>query len=621
MCAILGAYSNKPLAKTTFQKALDILAHRGPDAEGIFFSVNGQLGLGHRRLSIIDLRTSANQPMTSPDGRWTIVYNGEVYNYREIREILKRKEVGPFKTDSDTEVILMAWMHWGCEAPQYFNGMFAFAIWDNQTEELWVCRDRMGIKPLYYSLEGGFNFASELKGIRNLLKQPLKISSRAVQSFLHLGFIPEPESIYHEVKKFPAGYYGRYTQKDGLELKCYWKPEDQITVLSNQTEQEALAAINQSLRSSIEFNMVSDVPFGTFLSGGTDSSLVTAIASNLSKKPLKTFSIGFKDAKFNETGYARRVAQHLGTDHTEFVLTEKEAIPFLESMPQTYDEPFADTSAIPTMFISQLARRDVTVILTGDGGDELFMGYGAYDWANRLQNKLLKAAANPIRKLLSLGSDRYKRVAGLFDPDGLTYPRSHIFSQEQYFFSNSEVRALLTSPDDGSFYRYTDPGDLNRSLSPAELQAFFDLKVYLRDDLLVKVDRGSMRYGLECRVPLLDYRLVTLALNLSKDLKVLHGERKWILKKLLEGYLPVELIYRPKWGFSVPLSKWLKGDLRYLIDEYLNDSVVENCNVVKSSYVRDLKSRFLRGEDHLFNRIWVLIVLHIWIGNSHKNSG
>ncbi|MEQ8416813.1 MAG: asparagine synthase (glutamine-hydrolyzing) [Imperialibacter sp.] len=613
MCGIFGKFVEQGvLDQKQFKSVSEILAHRGPDAEGFFFSQDRQLGLGHRRLSVIDLRDIANQPMSSADGNWTITYNGEVFNYREVRQELMEEGVGPFKTDSDTEVVLLAWMHWGPFAVEKFNGMFAFAIWDQRNRDLWLCRDRLGIKPLFYSCEGGLSFASELKGIFPLLTQPLTRSNRAIAAFLHLGFIPEPDTVYEEIKKFPSGHYGCYKGDKQLELVSYWKPEEKIGNRTAYTEKEALDAVESAISSSVKYRTIADVPFGTFLSGGTDSSLVTAIAAKLTSKPLLTFSIGFKEGKYDESKYAARVARQLGTEHAEFILSEREAMPLLEDMLATFDEPFADTSAIPTMMVSRLAREKATVILTGDGGDELFMGYGSYKWAQRLSNPLVKAMATPTKMLLSMGSSRYRRVAGLLDLENDGFIRSHIFSQEQYFFSSMELKAFLRTNDHDDFYKYRDPLGLARKLSAAELQALFDLKVYLKDDLLTKVDRASMKYGLECRVPLLDYRLVELALNLPETFKK-RGQSKWILKKILERHLPKELIYRPKWGFSVPLSRWLRGELKYLIDEYLNDSVVEAVGVVNATLVKKMIERFMKGDDYLYSRIWVLIVLHHWV--------
>ncbi|WP_339811912.1 asparagine synthase (glutamine-hydrolyzing) [uncultured Imperialibacter sp.] len=613
MCGIFGAaVDGRPLDRVLFQTVSGVLAHRGPDAEGLFFSPDGNLGLGHRRLSVIDLRDIANQPMSTPDGRWAIVYNGEVYNYREVRQELALEGAGPFLTDSDTEVILLAWRQWGPQAVNRFNGMFAFSIWDQQEEELWLCRDRLGIKPLFYSITDGLAFASELKGVLPLLSRKPTVSKHALKAFLHLGFIPEPGTIFEEISKFPSGHYGRY--KNGhLELTAYWHPDRRIQEQSNATEEEAIQSFQEGLYSSVKYRMIADVPFGTFLSGGTDSSLVTAIASDLSSQQLKTFSIGFKEAKFDESQFAMKVASHLRTDHTSVMLEEKDAMPLLLEMMATFDEPFADTSAIPTMLVSQLAREKVTVILTGDGGDELFLGYGAHDWARRLSASLARPFATPVSQLLAHGNSRFKRIGHLFEGAGFESIRDHIFSQEQYFFSNAELARLINDSYQTKPYSYSDPAELARQLTAAEQQALFDLKVYLKDDLLTKVDRSSMKYGLECRVPLLDYRLVEMAINMPVSLKRRNGERKWMLKKILENYLPKALIYRPKWGFSVPLASWLRGEMFFLIETYLDDDLVDAIGVVNKQVVNALIKRFLRGEDYLYQRLWALIVVHRWM--------
>ncbi len=617
MCGIFGSFSSLPKDLVSrFSEISTLISHRGPDAEGFFFSQDGKLGLGHRRLSVMDLREVANQPMTTVDGRWKIVYNGEVYNHAELRKLLLHEGVTVWRTESDTEVVLNAWAHWGPGAVKRFNGMFAFAVWDSELEELWLCRDRLGIKPLFYSTTQGLAFASETKGVLPLLLQKPTVSKHALKTFLHLGFIPEPETIFEQINKFPSGHYGRY--KNGhLELNSYWRPDCQIREQSKATEEEAIKSFQEGLYSSVKYRMIADVPFGTFLSGGTDSSLVTAIASDLSPQQLKTFSIGFKEAKFDESQFAAKVARHLGTDHTSVMLTEKDAMPLLLDMMAAFDEPFADTSAIPTMLVSQLAREKVTVILTGDGGDELFLGYGAYDWANRLSAGLAKPLATPVSKLLAYGNSRYKRIGHLFEKAGFDSIRDHIFSQEQYFFSNAELPSLLSEPFQTEPYSYSDPVDLARHLTAAEQQALFDMKVYLKDDLLTKVDRSSMKYGLECRVPLLDYRLVEMALNMPVSLKKRNGERKWMLKKILESYLPKELVYRPKWGFSVPLASWLRGDMFFLIETYLDDDLVDAIGVVNKKVVNALIKRFLKGEDYLYQRIWALIVVHRWMKENH----
>jgi asparagine synthase (glutamine-hydrolysing) len=361
------------------------------------------------------------------------------------------------------------------------------------------------------------------------------------------------------------------------------------------------------------------VPFGTFLSGGIDSSAVTAIAQSISSQPVKTFSIGFKEAKFNESEYARKVSEHLGTQHHEFIVTENDALGLIDKMMTAYDEPYADSSAIPTMLVSKLARKYVTMTLTGDGGDELFMGYGAYDWANRLNNPVVQFLRKPIAAVLSQAGSRYKRGAGVFNYKHSARRKSHIFSQEQYFFSEEELDELVKPDYQAEIIFNENFGLLARKLSPAEEQALYDIKYYLKDDLLVKVDIASMQFSLEARSPFLDYRIVEFALNLSEDLKKKNEVSKYLLKEVLYDYVPRQFFERPKWGFSIPLYQWLKADLHYLIEKYLGEEIVAKYAVVKPEKVKQLLTRFEKGEDFLYNRIWALILLHKWMNDHAAN--
>jgi asparagine synthase (glutamine-hydrolysing) len=364
--------------------------------------------------------------------------------------------------------------------------------------------------------------------------------------------------------------------------------------------------------------MISDVPFGTFLSGGIDSSTVTAIAQNISNQPIKTFSIGFKEAKFNESEHAKKVSDYLQTDHHEFIVTENDALGMVDKMLSAYGEPYADTSAIPTMLVSKLARKHVTMTLSGDGGDELFLGYGMYDWAKRLNNPLVKLMRQPIALVLSQMGNRYKRASGVFNYKSNKRIKSHIFSQEQYFFGEEELDELLQPEYRQHILFDEDFTHLKRNLSAQEEQSLFDIKHYLKDDLLVKVDVASMQFSLEARTPFLDYRIVEFALNLSEDLKKKNGTTKYLLKEVLYDFVPKKLFNRPKWGFSIPLAKWLKNDLHYLIEKYLSEEMVAKNAIADFEKVRSLVNRFEKGEDFLYNRLWVLIVLHKWMEDSHQ---
>ena len=626
MCGICGFYSSSGVfSENDLRKMTSSLAHRGPDADGVF--QEGSVGLGHRRLSVIDLSQAANQPMVSHNERFVIVYNGEVYNFKEIEKEFRIQTLPALptgqaggrqdsefrmKTSSDTEVILEAFTFWGVDFVHKLNGMFAIAIYDKAENSLFIFRDRVGIKPLYYYWDGqNFAFASELKALKQsgFIRKNISANPVAINEYLHLGYVPEPHSIYQNIYKFPSGSFAKIN-KDGLEIKSFWTIEDKIKPHSLNNEQEAFCQLKELLVSSVKYRMISDVPFGTFLSGGIDSSLVTAIAQSLSAEPVKTFNIRFAESAFDESPYARAIAAYLGTNHHEYTVTEKDAIELIPVILDIYDEPYADSSAIPTLLVSKMARQNVTMTLSGDGGDELFMGYGAYNWAQRLKNPFVKALRKPAHLLLSNMSNKYRRVSTFFDYENEVSLKSHIFSQEQYLFSRKEVRSLLI-PD---FYReillkesYTN---LPRKLNPAELQSLFDLNYYLKDDLLVKVDRASMHYSLETRVPLLDYRIVEFAYNLSPDIKYRNGISKYLLKKVLYNYIPSAYFDRPKWGFSIPLKKWLKSDLSFLIDEYLSAKAVNETGFLHAEKVASLIKQFrVDNKNYLFQRLWELIIL------------
>lgn len=608
MCGIAGFYTkNKSFSEDELGLMLQKIAHRGPDAEGSYF--NKVVALGHKRLSIIDLSENANQPMFSHSGDTVIIFNGEIYNFQEISLELGIKP----KTSSDTEVILEAFEKWGPDFVNKLNGMFAMAIYKISENKLFLFRDRIGIKPLFYFYDGKqFAFASELKALTPLkyIAEHLEISQDAVGTFLHLGYIPAPQTIYKNTYKFPQGAYAIY-DGEKLEVKQYWNINEKITAKKQSNFQEAKVQLSDLLQQSVKYRLISDVPYGTFLSGGVDSSLVSALAQKVSNHQLKTFSIGFADSKFNESKYAQKVAQHLDTDHHAFTLTEKEAIDLVPDIFNYYDEPYADASAIPTMLVSNMARQHVTMTLSGDGGDELFHGYGMYSWAQRLSNPMLRLLKNPTKQALQLMGNRYKRISHLFNWSDYRNIKSHTFSQEQYFFTEKELALLLK--DKVYSMGLNEWPEVNRKLTSKENQALFDLMYYLPDDLLTKVDRASMKYSLESRVPLLDHNIVEFALNLDPSLKVQNGTAKYLLKEVLYDFVPRELFDRPKWGFGIPLNKWLKTDLKYLIDTYLSESQVKKAGFVCEKTTSKLVHEYLTTKnEYLYNRVWVLICLHKW---------
>lgn len=590
----------------------DALQHRGPDAIG-YFSEKA-ISLGHTRLSIIDLSANANQPMLSHNQRYVIVFNGEVYNYNEIAKQLKIEQ----KTTSDTEVILEALAKNGTESINLFNGMYAIALYDRKDETLTLIRDRVGIKPLFYFWDGNhFAFASELKALLKLdiVKQNLKLNYKAVNDYLHVGFIPEPQTIYENIHKFPAGSYG-ILKENHFTIKKYWNISKHINAQTINNEKEAKEKLKELITDSVRYRLVSDVPFGVFLSGGIDSSLVAATAQHITGN-IKTFSIGFQESKYNEAPYAKAVADYINTKHTEYTVTYNEAITLINDIIAQYDEPFADSSSIPTMLVSKLAKNDVTVVLSGDGGDELFWGYGAYHWAKRLSNPLVKYFRYPIAACLIMGNSRHKRIAQMLRFDTHDFRPAHILSQEQYFFRTREINLLLHQ-DYKSSMSFYKPKIEQRNINSKEEQSLFDFNHYLKDDLLVKVDRASMKYALEVRVPLLDYRIAELAFNLSPKLKHTNYCDKYLLKQVLYDYVPSSYFNRPKWGFALPLNYWLKNELSPYIEEYLNPEKIKKQNLLDAKQVEKILTKYKSGDDYLYGRIWNLLMLEMWLKKNNK---
>lgn len=610
MCGIAGFYSkNNPdfVSKEELDLMTTALVHRGPDAEGQYYTE--LVGLGHKRLSIIDLSNDANQPMGSHTMRYICVYNGEVYNFKEVAKDLNIE----WKTNSDTEVVVEAFAEWGITFINKLNGMFSIAIYDKQENLLYLFRDRIGIKPIYYYWDGeNLAFSSELKSLLKVkyIRERRQINYSAIYEYLHLGYIPEPNTIYANIRKFPNGQIGIVSQ-NGFRMESYWGIEGAIRRNIITDFQEAKIKLHELIHSSVKMRLVSDVPFGTFLSGGIDSSLVTAVASQEYSGKLKTFSIGFEDSQYDESKFARNIANYLGTEYYEYIVTEDDAKKIIVDILDFYDEPFADSSAIPTMLLSKLAKEHVSMVLSGDGGDELFHGYGAYRWAKRL-NKLPLRTLNELTALLMsiIPSNRFRRASNLFRYKNKSTIKSHIFSQEQYLFSERDLEKIL-NPDllfDNSLDQ--DYSNFVRKLTPEESQAVFDLYYYLKDDLLVKIDRASMRFALETRVPLLDYRIVEFALNIDPKFKIQGNIQKYILKEVLYDHIPREYFDRPKWGFAIPLKKWLANDLAFLINEYLNEKIITQYDIVDFEKVSKLIKKFRSGHEYLYNKIWLLIILH-----------
>ena len=612
MCGICGFYSSsKIFSRNDLENMSKSIAHRGPDAEGFFYE--GNVGLGHRRLSIIDLSNAANQPMISHNGRYIMIFNGAVYHFKVIENKLRRSNCDlHLKTSSDTEIILEAFSFWGNNFVQKMNGMFAIAIYDKLNNSLHLFRDRVGIKPIFYFWDGeNFAFSSELKALKQIgfIKKNISINYTAINEYLHIGYIPQPNTIYQNIYKFPSGSYANLNNNN-LIFHNYWNIEDKLRNEILTDEIQAKQQLKDLLISSVKYRMISDVSFGTFLSGGIDSSLITAIAQSNSNEPINTFNIRFVDSKHDESQYAKNIARYLNTNHHEYTVTEKDAIKFIPELLNIYDEPYADSSAIPTLLVSKMAKQNVTMTLSGDGGDELFMGYGAYRWAERLNNPLIKAFRKPAQLVLSNLSNKYRRASKLFNYENTENIRSHIFSQEQYYFSRNEISNLLKK----DFYREIllkeNIENLSRVLSPSEKQSLFDFNYYLKDDLLVKVDRASMFFSLETRVPLLDYRIVEFAYNLSPQLKYKNNISKFLLKEVLFDYVPAKYFERPKWGFSIPLEKWLNNELSFLIDEYLSTENISKTNIFNFDYIFNIIEQYRKhNRKYNYNRLWELIVI------------
>lgn len=610
MCGISGIIG-KNISQNEIVNMISKLSHRGPDAQMVWN--DEKCFLGHRRLSIIDLSAAANQPMHSACGRYVIVYNGEIYNFKEIASELKLK----LKTNSDTEVILEAFVKLGHDFVNKLNGMFAIAIWDKDLKELHLFRDRIGVKPLYYYIDNEiFAFASELKALTSLqrIKSKLTIDKNALASYFHYGFIPQPLSIYNQIKKFPQAHSAVYKHPE-FKICQYWDLTNLDEKSKITSEVEASSQLDELLNSAVSSRLVSDVPFGSFLSGGIDSSIVTALAQKHTSGKLNTFSIGFKESAYDESAFAAKIASFLGTNHHEYILSEKDALNYIPDLMKIYDEPFADSSALPVLLVSLMAKQEVSMVLSGDGGDELFMGYGSYNWAKRFDNPMLYAFRGMIKTLLEKSDSRKRRAARLFDFDSKTNLVSHIFSQEQYLFNNKEVEQLLSFKADlpSAFKEFCESS--KRRFSSKELQSIFDLFSYLPDDLLVKVDRASMQNSLEVRVPLLDYRIVEFSYLLDENLKVKQKVQKYLLKNLLYKYIPSEYFDRPKWGFSIPLQKWMRNELKDWIEAMLSSEDLEDLLQNRISEIESV-AKWRQGDDMHYNRVWQLAVLSSWISSN-----
>jgi asparagine synthase (glutamine-hydrolysing) len=647
MCGISGfvwAPENDNLARSAREvliRMTDKLIHRGPDAAGYWTSEQHRIGMGHRRLSILDLSPLGEQPMTSGSERFTAVFNGELYNYLNVRRELDEAGVPPSKGHSDTEVLLAAVEEWGLEgALQRFAGMFALAIFDRKTSRLYLARDRIGEKPLYYGLVGStFVFASELKPFTQIEGWDPVVSRQALQNYLWLGYVPSPLCIFKNIRKLEPGTIAcvsttEHPRKlDTVTLTKFWSLRAQISKNPpgsfTGNHSEAKHHLNETLTQVVRQHMLSDVPLGAFLSGGIDSSLIVALMQAESRNPVRTFSIGFDREGFNEAPYAAAVAKHLGTDHTELMVTGQDALNVLPKLTEIYDEPFSDSSQIPTYLVAKLARASVTVALSGDGGDEVFGGYTRYIYANKAWENLSKLPYR-LRRIVALSA---LKILPLLEQSGMGAGK--FFAQSHKSWMNAtRLRKLLKLAGCRDFREvytclvssWADPGRLLAfpsqaiklfeevdNLSREESMMMADSLHYLPDDILVKVDRACMAVSLESRAPYLDHRVVEFAWSLPLHLRVQNGEGKMLLKEVLFDRVPKALLDRPKMGFGVPLSEWLRGPLRIWGQDLLSSASVNRIGLNRNKQLFVDWNRHLQGIDGQETPLWTLLSLISWV--------
>lgn len=640
MCGITGLWgaANQAGLNAIIDAMTDTLVHRGPDDRGTWIDEAAAMALGHRRLAIIDLSAEGHQPMTSANGRFVLVYNGEVYNFAAIRRQIAAEGVDyPFRGNSDTEVILAAIQVFGLkEGVRRFNGMFAFALWDREKRKLHLVRDRLGIKPLYYGRAAeALVFGSELKALRAHPRFSSSIDRRGLADLLRFNSIPAPRTIYADVQKLPPATIATFASPDQPPtLSTYWSAADVaqrgIAEPLDISPDEAVDQLEETLRQAVETRMVADVPLGAFLSGGIDSSTVVALMQDRSPRPIKTFSIGFERDDYNEAIDAAAVAEHLGTDHHEWYITADDALSVIPDLPQFYDEPFADSSQIPTFLVSKLARKTVTVALSGDGGDELFAGYNRHIWAPRIW-RLTEYLPAPARAALAriLGAatpSRVDRIYGFLE-ERLPGTMKVRLPAEKL----QKLAAVIACGNRGAIYGYLrsdwqDPADLVLGLddSPApplplpeasfsEQMMLADLLGYLPTDILTKVDRASMALSLEARVPLLDHNVVELAWRLPMDLKIRDGVTKWALRQVLYRYVPRELIERPKMGFGVPIDEWLRGPLRPWAEELLDKNRLRQQGYLDPNPIHELWAEHLQGRANHQHKLWNILAFQAWL--------
>lgn len=638
MCGITGYWDTRGANTTIVAGMASLIQHRGPDGEGTWLNQSGNLAMAHQRLSVVDLSTAGHQPMTSSNGRYVLAYNGEVYNFSELREQLIVCGIC-FRGHSDTEVILAAIEVWGLEsAIKKFVGMFAFALWDEREQSLHLVRDRLGIKPLYYGwVNGAFVFGSELNAIKAFPGFNSIIDRNSLALMMRHNNIPAPYSIYEDIYKLKPGHILSLSLNSFREPKLvsYWSAKNVVEMGSatpfEGSDEEAIDQLDALLRDVIGARMIADVPLGAFLSGGYDSSMVVAQMQAQSNRPVKTFSIGFHEQAYNEAQHAQVIAKHLQTEHTELYVSPEDAMAVIPNLATLFDEPFADSSQIPTYLVSKLARKHVTVSLSGDGGDELFGGYGRYFLTDKIWNKtnsIPSFARSTLEKSIhAISPDRWNTV---LDKIGVVLPVRYQFqnpgdklyklAEMMAFDSREELYKNLTSnwlyPSDlvlNSHEPLIDSDQQADLSSFTEYMMYSDLIRYMPDDILTKVDRASMGVSLEARVPLVDHRLVEFAWQLPLHMKVRNGEGKWILKQVLDRYIPRELMERPKMGFGIPIDEWLRGPLRDWAEDLLARKRLEAEGFFNVDMVRSKWEEHLYGARRWHSCLWNVLMFQAWL--------
>ena len=587
MCGISGFVSKRQINKEELRVMNDTMYHRGPDDSGVelYEGKDGYtIGFAQRRLSILDLSPLGHQPMHSQDGRISLVFNGEIYNFLELKEELSDYT---FKSTCDTEVIIAAYLKWGIDMVDHIHGMFGMAIYDRDTEDVYLIRDRIGKKPVFYWIDGeNIVFASELKPIMKCPGFKGTINQSVIPRYLYQQYIAAPETIFENVYKLEAGSVLKFNNGEIKKWK-YWNIKDvyhEMALDPVNNYEEAKQGLKEKLKKAVVSRMIADVPLGTFLSGGYDSSLVTAMAQEFSNEPVKTFCIGFDVPSYNEAEYAKEIAKYLGTDHTELYISEKEMFDLVSSIPQYYDEPFADNSEIPSMLVSKLAKKDVTVALSGDGGDEFFCGYNVYDNVGQAQKLDFPGAIVHAVGQIPLGSGklldkmpfRVRVVANNRNPETKTQLVSEGYIKASSAFINSEVDVLpILYPVERSY-------DVSNFQTRRML---LDMDTYLPEDILVKMDRASMKYSLENRCPIMDTDVMEYSFRIPHKFKYYNGDKKHILKDIAYDYIPKELLERPKTGFGVPMDAWLRGPLRDALLDYSSNDFLKKQGIFDAQFV------------------------------------